>query len=223
MTTWFLDFDDTLAVGPITWALNDVVPEMVAQHHLPFEPGKFDAAILHAQERSNTDAGDADVIDDLFERLGWPDSLKTYLLTRTYDEYQPALFEDSIAFLDHLRGQSEAIYILSNNNHAAAIASKLGIAEYFKDVFTPKICGGVNGKPRREMWDYILTRGLLLDQESVAMVGDDPWADGAFADNSNLPCWILDRRDRYTHLYPTKRYRWVRSFRDIMEQLAVGS
>jgi FMN phosphatase YigB (HAD superfamily) len=216
MTTWFLDFDDTLAVGPITWALKDVVPELIRDNHLPYNAAQFEAAVLHAQEQSNTDAGDAAVIDDLFATLGWPDSLKAYLLKRTYDEYRPALFDDTVEFLDHLTERSEALYVLSNNNHAADIAAMLGIQHYFKDIFTPKVCGGVRGKPQRAMWDYLLVQGLAKSGEAVALVGDDPWSDGAFADSCQLQCWIVDRMDRYKHLYAAKPYRWVRSFREIM-------
>ncbi len=218
MTTWFLDFDDTLAVGPVTWALNEVLPRLIAENHLPYDAVQFEAATLHAQEQSNTDAGDAAVIDDLFNMLGWPDSLKADLLTRTFDEYRPTLYEDTVEFLDYLSGQSAAVYILSNNNHAADMATHLGIAHYFKDVFTPKFCGGVRGKPQRAMWDFVIEKGIAQTSETIALVGDDPWSDGAFADSCELPCWILDRMSRFGHLYPAKPYRWVRSFREIMGQ-----
>ena len=34
---WILDFDDTLAVGPNTWALTVILPELIAANSLPFD------------------------------------------------------------------------------------------------------------------------------------------------------------------------------------------
>ena len=39
---WFLDFDDTLALGPITWAIQTVLPELIRANALPYDAAKLD-------------------------------------------------------------------------------------------------------------------------------------------------------------------------------------
>jgi FMN phosphatase YigB (HAD superfamily) len=182
-TLWFVDFDDTLVVGPVTWALNHVFPRMIRDNKLPFDQRKFNEAILTAQQHSNEEMGEMAVVDGLFQTMGWPDTLKKPL----------------------------------NNNYAPHIAEQLGIARHFAGIFTPKSCGGVRGKPQREMWDHLLAQRIVADHpaDMTGMVGDDPWSDGTFSERCNIPCWIVDRMDRFARLRADKPYRWAASLAEI--------
>lgn len=212
---WLLDFDDTLALGPITWALTHVIPRMVRENHLPFDEARFPQVVLKAQEASNAaNADEAEVVNYVFGSMGWPEHLKQWLVNEIYSGYQVALFEDTIPFLERLKASGQPVFLMSNNNHAPDMLHYLGIAGYFNALYTPKLCGGVRAKPSREMWDYVLSQNIL-DGGQVTIVGDDPWADGAFADDCRIDCWILDRMGRYESLYATMPYRFARSLSDI--------
>src|SRR3954468_23110680 len=84
---WFIDFDDTLAVGPITWALTHVFPRMVQDNHLPYDPDDFTLAVLHAQQKANENESEESILDELFDRLGWPSELKQQLVHDIYNGY----------------------------------------------------------------------------------------------------------------------------------------
>jgi FMN phosphatase YigB (HAD superfamily) len=214
---WFVDFDDTLVIGPVTWALKDVFPKMFRDHHLSYDEGTFAEAILSAQQQSNEDMGEMAVVDMLFQTMGWPDALKKPLVQEVFDNYKPSLFEDAVPFLERMTGNGDKVYILSNNNYAPHIAEQLGIARHFAAIFTPKSCGGVRGKPQRAMWDHLLAQRIIGDQptELIGMVGDDPWSDGAFSERCNIPCWIIDRMNRFTRLRAEKPYRWATSLAEV--------
>jgi FMN phosphatase YigB (HAD superfamily) len=212
---WFLDFDDTLALGPITWALRDVFPRMITDNQLPFDEVKFNTIVLNAQQQANeANADEAAILNDVFGAMGWPEHLKKWLVNEIYSGYKVALFDDALPFLRRLKTGQHAIFLLSNNNHAPDMLHYLGIAEFFDSVYTPKLCADARAKPNRDMWDYILGQ-KALNGDGVALVGDDPWADGAFADDCRIQCWILDRMGRYAAIQDDKPYRFVGSFTEI--------
>jgi HAD superfamily hydrolase (TIGR01549 family) len=205
---WILDFDDTLAVGPNTWAFETVVPQLIQEHNLPNQAALVAEVLLKAQEASNITGDDEAILDFVFGTLGWPDSLKTDLVHRVFNEYQPALFPDTTAFLERMKG--ETLIIVSNNNYAPQLAQALGIADYFKAIITPK-SSGKRPKPQAEMWDAVAE---WTGNEALHMVGDDPWSDGLFSQgNKAASCWILDRLGRYQSL--NLPYRFVSSLNEI--------
>ena len=216
MTNWYLDFDDTLAVGPITWALQHVFPEMIESNSLPYDEASYTRVMLKAQRLSNEGVDEARILDEMFSRLGWPDHLKLELGQSVYTGYELALFEDTIPFLDYLREQEHTLFIISNNNKAVEHAETLDIAHYFTDILIPERCGAVPGKPDSGMWTHLLTCYPDLEGEGGHFVGDDPWSDGLFAEVCQLQCWIVDRMQRYQTLYTEKPYRWVTSLRELM-------
>jgi FMN phosphatase YigB (HAD superfamily) len=209
---WFIDFDDTLASGPITWALDYAFPQMIQDHRLECDAERFAQAVLHAQERANIDGDAQAILDELFDTMRWPHSLQSELEQAIYRNYQPALFDDALVFLERLRAAGQPIYIASNNQHARHWASHLGIAHYFHAIFTPATCPP---KPHRGFWDHILTVLPDLDASAACFIGDDPWSDGVFAEVLGVECWIIDRASRYQPLHSRRPYRWVRSLRDI--------
>lgn len=210
---WLIDFDDTLAVGPNTWALTRVLPDIIDAHGLPFDEARFTGVSLRAQQLANETNNDEVILDEMFRQLGWPTDLKQELLTRMYKEYVPALYADTLPFLKQLAGQT--VFIVSNNNHAPQIAHQLGIAGYVSDIFTPKRCDNARAKPRRDMWDYIVAQGLADEREPGIVIGDDPWSEGAFADACGFDCWIIDRLNRYASLRPRYAYHWGQSLLEI--------
>ena len=192
---FILDFDDTLALGPNTWAFETVLPELIKQHNLPYEPVLFAGVMLKAQEESNLTGDEAAILDYVFGTLGWPDNLKQALVHRVFNEYQPALFPDTLPFLERKKG--ETLLMVSNNNYAPQMAEALGIADYFRAIITPK-SSGKSAKPRHDMWEAV--KEFVAD-ESVTMIGDDPWSDGLFSQgHGSASCYILDRLNRYTSL-----------------------
>lgn len=210
---WLIDFDDTLAVGPNTWALTRVLPNIIATHSLPFDEARFTTASLHAQQLANETNNDEVILDEMFRQLGWPPNLKQELLTRMYEEYVPALYGDTLPFLKQLAGQT--VFIVSNNDYAPQLVQQLGIADYCNGIFTPKSCDNARAKPQRDMWEYIVGQSLAPKNASAIVIGDDPWSEGAFADACGFECWILDRLGRYTNLHPNHTYHWGRSLLDI--------
>jgi FMN phosphatase YigB (HAD superfamily) len=213
---WILDFDDTLAVGPNTWALTVILPDIIAANNLTFDQTQFTEATLSAQEIANETNDDQAILDQMFRTLNWPTHLKQDLVTRMYSEYQPRLYDDTLPFLGRLKNEGHTILVISNNSYAPHIAQQLGIEQYFTGIFTPSNCGGVASKPDREMWDYVVAQGLIDTGVPTVVVGDDPWSEGAFADNCGHTCWVLDRLGRYSSLrarYPA--YQWAASLDDI--------
>ncbi len=215
---WFIDFDDTLSIGPMTWAFNHVIPNMIREYGLPYEPDLFMEATLRAQQEANQDLGDMVVMDNFLSAVRWPSSVKQPLLDAVFEGYKPALFDDALPLLERLRAEVQPIYVLSNNNHAPLLIEQFGVAPYFVGVFTPKLCGGLAGKPQREMLDYVLARHPIPAGE-MAIVGDDPWSDGSFAETCGIHCWLLDRLDRYARIYPDKPYHWIRSLDNLTTEV----
>jgi FMN phosphatase YigB (HAD superfamily) len=211
MTQWFVDFDDTLVVGPVTWAFQHAFPALIRNHQLPYDPQKFEEAVLWGQQKSADDGNELMVLLRVFEMMGWSHELSDELRRMVFDEYVPTVFDDTLAFLERVKGNP--VCILSNNNHAPEIAAQLGISHHFKAIFTPRICGDAAKKPQRAMWDYVIAQGIVVDD--AVMVGDDPWSEGAFAERCGIRCCIVDRMKRFTTFYNQYPYQWVHSIAEI--------
>lgn len=213
---WLLDFDDTLVRGGITWALDDAFPALIRDHELAFDPVRFEQLIFAAQERGSLEADPGPIVQSLFTGMGWPTALGEQFLHTLITKYQPQVFEDAWVFLDRLNAAGHSAYIVSNNPRSPALAQKLGLAERVVQVLTQSICPGSLPKPDRSLWDYLQTLiGPPAPGQGVTIVGDDPWSDGVFAENCELPCYIVDRSQRFGPLYGVKDYRWVRSLLEI--------
>lgn len=212
---WIVDFDDTLVSGVLTWALRDAIPKLVREHHLPYEESHFQKVILAGQAQASQTGDPFPALDDVFTALGWPHGLKETLLHDVLNNYGPALFEDTLHFLDGLTAAGKTVMIVSNNNRAPEIAKQLTIEHYFRKIFTPKVCGVSAPKPNRDLWDYVVTEYPELNTQNTVIVGDDPWSDGLFSERCGLPCYLVDRGGRYAALEPLPPYRWVRSLLDI--------
>jgi FMN phosphatase YigB (HAD superfamily) len=213
---WILDFDDTLAVGPNTWALETVLPQLIKDRNLPYQKALFDKVILETQEKANNhEIDDAEVFQFVFDSLSWPGDLRSELEQKVYKEYQPSLYADTKPFLEKLKAAEHTIIVISNNNHAPQIAEALGIADYFDAIYTPNLCDNAPPKPQRHMWDYVSQHEAIDTSEELWVVGDDPWSDGSFAEACGLMVWILDRLKRYESLYETMPYQWAETLTDI--------
>src|SRR5258708_1407848 len=206
---WFVDLDDTLVVGPITWAINTVLPRLMEKYSLASSPTALAAALREGQEKAASGSGEAELLDLFFDRLGWPAELKRELVQEVFDNYQPSLFDDSLQFLTWLSDQRQSVFILSNNDRAVKIAGMLVIAPYIQEYFTTALCAVPKGKPDRALWDYVMSNFTIA---SAVLVVDDPWSDGAFADVCNIPCYIVDRLNRFRDMV---HYRCVTSLSDI--------
>ncbi len=211
----FLDFDDTLVSGMNTWALAHVLPALIQEHGLPFDEKQYQQAIIIALESASHNLDESLILDTLFSQLNWPDALKSSLMSRVFGEFAPAIFEDTVSFLDQARDAGHRLYIVSNNNQAGEILETLGLRHYFDAVFTPEGCKVKVGKPAGEMWQVVCSQLAEPDLTDACFVGDDPFSDGAFADTCGIPCYIIDRTGLYSTLHPSKPYRWITSLGDI--------
>lgn len=207
---WLIDFDDTLAIGYMTWAMEHVIPQMIEEFALPYEEETFSRALLHAQKQSNENTDDQRVVNEFFDAIGWDYTYQGVLMQRVYAEgYALQLYPDTEAFLQRLSSDPvNRIFVVSNNPKAPELAAHLGITAYFEAILTPEICGS-QAKPVADMYAYLDAH--YPDTGESVMVGDDPWSDGTFAKTCGMTCWLLDRMDRYAVLYPQEPYRWVKS------------
>jgi len=213
MTQWFLDFDETLVIGPISYSFETALPRLIRDNNLSHDQARLDAALLLGQEQAASGMGDMEILQVLFDEMGWPHHLKQQLSRDVFEHYTPALFEDTLPFLERVG----SIYVLSNNNRAPEIAAQLGITPYIKDFFTPKLCGVSVGKPQRDLWDFV---SATYDVKDALLVGDDPWSDGVFASVCGIDCILVDRLDRFAHL---TQYRRVRTLGAILPASAGGA
>jgi HAD superfamily hydrolase (TIGR01549 family) len=209
---WILDFDDTLALGPNTWAFQEVLPNLIKSHNLPFDAALYEEVMLTAQRRANEDEDEEMLLNYVFSSLNWDDSLKSQLIHRIYNEYQPALFPDTLAFLQTLQAHNQRVYLISNNNHADQLLKMLGIADVFTAVLSPK-AHAAKAKPHRALFDVLQAQHDLRGE--IVMVGDDPWSDGRFADTCGIACWIVDRLGRFNSLHASYPYQWATTLADI--------
>ncbi|MFQ3566917.1 MAG: HAD family hydrolase [Aggregatilineales bacterium] len=201
---WFIDFDDTLALGPTTWAVQTVLPEMIRRHALPADEHTLTRALLHGQAQAASGLNEMLILDELFDAMGWPDDLKPTLIEAVFERYTPTLFADAIPFLQRLREHKQRVFILSNNNQAPQLAEGLGIVTLVEDVFTPKRCAVSRGKPDRALWDCVLAQ---LTPTAPIIIGDDPWSEGAFAAACEIDCILVDRLDRFANISAFPRVR----------------
>ena len=214
-TVWLIDFDDTLASGPVTWGYRRALPKLIRTHNLPLDPGALADALLIAQEQSNAPVDLAVVVDAFFDRMGWPAHLRDALLQDVQDNYAPELFDDAPGFLDGLRRAGHTVFILSNNPRTPAHAAQLGLTGQVAAVITPHMLPGAGPKPERGLWDALMRRFPEAANGSAVLVGDDPWSDLAFAQACGLRAWLVDRDDRFGGLDLGPDARRVRSLADI--------
>ncbi len=197
VTNWFLDFDDTLASGSTTWGWKHALPRLIRDHRLPFDSARFQRATLAAQAQVAAGAGLEPVIAELFQAMEWPGALGQALITDVLTAYEPELFADALPFLDRLRAARHAVYIVSNNPRSVAQAQRLGVAPYITRFFTPDAHADGLAKPDPRLWAHIVAEAEGVTARSSVIVGDDPWTDGAFAEQCGLACWLVDRDQRF--------------------------
>ncbi|MCC7448538.1 MAG: HAD family hydrolase [Anaerolineae bacterium] len=212
---WFLDFDDTLVSGALTWALEYRFPRLIQDYQLPYHAERFHQAFMVAQERSNQSYEPAQILHDLFTHMQWPHDLEIPILREAMTDYQPRLFDDVLPFLERVQAAGEPVCVISNNNHASKVAESLGVSAYVRGVFTPKLCPGSQPKPHRSLWDYVTACQPVPHGYTPVIVGDDPWSDGAFAVNCGVDSWLVDRGNRFTAHPNYQQFRWVQSLLDI--------
>ncbi|MBX3061559.1 MAG: HAD hydrolase-like protein [Anaerolineae bacterium] len=212
---WLLDFDDTIASGPMTWALDHAIPRLIAEHRLRYTQSQLDSAVLRAQQRSNQEFDLLPIVRDFFTEMNWSPELQDRLINDVLNGYQPELFPEVSAFFERLRTAQHQIIIVSNNNRAPKLAKMLNIEQQVVGIYTPKMFSDCQPKPQRGLWDAVIIKHQDIADVGAVMIGDDPWSDGEFADNCGLECWIVDRLNRYQTLYKQKSYRWCSSLLDV--------
>lgn len=215
ITSWFFDFDDTLASAALTWAFDTAIPKLIEQYNLPVEQNHLERELLVAQERWSHDDNFMPILNDLFKEMGWSSELQKAFMKDLQTGYQPRVFEDALDLLRSLAQAGQLVYVISNNVIAPQTAQNLGIAPYVRDIFTPHMFPDAQRKPHPSFWQAILNRYPSLRTTTPIFIGNNPWTDGAFAEACGISCCIVDRTGRMASLYEGKPYRWVNSLRDI--------
>jgi FMN phosphatase YigB (HAD superfamily) len=195
-----MDFDDTLAAGPLTWGTEKFLPSVMARHGLTPDQARLDAAVVTALEKSAAHVEDDEVLTGFLADMGWPQELRADLAVGMEAEFAFSLFDDTVAFLRRLRKRGAKVFVVSNNNRSPQLAKKLGIAKHFAGFLTPAMQESLLPKPDRSMFDALRTRLPDLDPARTILIGDDPWADAPFAAASGLRCLLVDRARRYRAL-----------------------
>lgn len=214
MMHWIFDFDDTLVVGPNTWAIEVALPAFIQEHQLPYDQNHFMAVLLEAQRQAAQNKNEDELLNYVFASLNWSNELKLQLVERVFNQYVPSLFSDTTSFLDELKAANHNLSIISNNNHAPMLAEKFGIRDYFEAIYTPK-AAHTPPKPHLAMWDIWQQNHMNSHILEIQFVGDDPWSDGTFALGCGVTCWIVDRLARYQTLHSSMPFHWVASLADI--------
>jgi FMN phosphatase YigB (HAD superfamily) len=178
-------------------------------HNLPNEPERLEAAVLRAEEISNINNDHGAALMDLFEQMGWQAELQHELFNDVMTQFRPVLYDDAIPFLKALSVYPVRVYIISNNNRVPMFSRQFEIDTYFTRIITPKMLPDGLPKPRPNMWEYLSANEPDLTTENTVIVGDDPWSDGAFAEACRLPCWLLDRKQRYSRLKQFRHFQFV--------------
>ncbi len=212
---WFIDFDDTLATGSLTWSVDYALPKLIQENNLVYDADVLSKAVLIAQEKENQNVDYMLIVNELFDTMHWPYELQKSLMSDVMANFRPELYDDVIPFLDSLKASNQPVYVISNNPQCRNIAESLGISAYFSGFFSPEKSQGLQPKPHRSLWDNILSGDNQITVDESRMIGDDPWSDGLFAENCGLQCWIIDRGNRYQSLYEDKPYTWVKSLLEI--------
>ncbi len=212
---WLVDFDDTLATGPVTWGYQQALPKLIEAHRLSFDPALLNRSLLAAQEMSNKTMDLDSILDVFFREMNWPKDLQEALLRDVLENYRPQLFDDAVQFLESLHAAGQTVVILSNNPRAPGFASELGLQAMVDDVITPHMLPGARPKPDRSFWDRVMERFPAAKGDNAIVVGDDPWSDVAFAEECGLHAWLIDRYDRFVNLDVAHNTRRVRSLLEI--------
>lgn len=213
--TWIIDFDETLASGSITWALEQEFPKFIAAHQLPVDFTRLNALVLELQEVASQHSSPGPLVARLFSEMGWREDLQDEFLKSLFGSYKPTLFEDTLPFLERLRQRKDQVLIVSNNPRTLDQVPVLALQDYFLGVYTPSNSPGTLPKPDRSLWEYVRGSHTNIDPQHTIVIGDDPWSEGAFAEACGLQCWIVDRLDRFATVSEGKRYGRVRSLLDI--------
>jgi FMN phosphatase YigB (HAD superfamily) len=214
--TWLIDFDETLASGILTWALEQAFPKFISDHHLTYDKSHLQQTMLRLQQRSRENPDTPLLLNTLFEIMDWPRNLQDQFLADIRSNYQPTLFEDTLPFLQQLHQAGRQVFIVSNNKRTPDHINLVGIDSFIDGVFTPHSCPDTQPKPHSSLWTYLTAQNMAIDPRTTGVIGDDPWADGAFAEACGLPCWLIDRTSRFSDMYTERPYHWVRSLGDIL-------
>jgi len=213
---WVIDFNETLASGNISWALENAFPRLIQQHQLPYDAARLHQAMLAGQEQSKREKLSPNaLVHTLFEAMGWPEALEQPLLDDVVTNARPKLFDDTLPFLTRLKSLGKRILVVSNNPTSRQYVAHLNLEGYVDGIYTPADLPGTLPKPHRSLWDAVMTADAQVTPENSAIIGDDPWSDGSFATHCGITCWIVDRRGRFQHLREDKRYHWVEGLLDI--------
>jgi FMN phosphatase YigB (HAD superfamily) len=213
--TWLIDFDDTLASGNLTWAIDYAFPKLIRENHLVHDPARLERVMLRLQEQSNQSVPLDVLLRELFETMAWPRALERAFISDLTTSYQPELFDDALPFLRRLKERGKRIIVLSNNPHSEKYVRSLGVEPYIDAIFTPYNTVETFPKPHRSLWDHVMNNILDIDPAATTVVGDDPWSDGAFASSCGLTCWIVDRGSRVREHVTAQGWRWVRTLDEI--------
>jgi FMN phosphatase YigB (HAD superfamily) len=213
---WLIDFNETLASGNLSWALENAFPRLIREHGLTFDAERLHQAMLAGQEQSKRErSSPRALVHTLFETMGWPEALEQPLLDDVLANARPTLYEDTLPFLTRLKSLGKRILVVSNNPASRQNVTALGLEALIDGIYTPADRPGVQPKPHRSLWEAVLAADPLVTPENAAIIGDDPWSDGAFAANCGIPCWIVDRRGRFHHLRQDQRFHWVEALSEI--------
>jgi FMN phosphatase YigB (HAD superfamily) len=212
---WLVDFDDTLATGPVTWGYQWALPKFIKLHKLPVDLEELEQSLLIAQEKANETTDLASVLDEFFQMMNWPKSLQRDLLFDVQEHYRPELFEDAKPFLEVLHRARQTVFILSNNPHTLIHARETGLQHLVDDVIIPPMLPEAGPKPDRSLWDKLVERFPMVGAGGATVVGDDPWSDLAFAKTCGLTAWLVDRHNRFANLELAPNAHRVRSLLEI--------
>ncbi|MFN8379851.1 MAG: HAD hydrolase-like protein [Anaerolineae bacterium] len=212
---WFIDFDETLATGSLTWAQETAFPKLIKQYGLNDDPVLLDRALMVAQEESTRDHDPRRILDELFVTMQWPLDLASVLLTDIYTNYQPRVFDDALSLLERLQKAGRRAFVVSNNPVSGKFVTALGLGDRIETVFTPRTFKDIRPKPYRDVWDLITGMHPEITADNSVIVGDDPWADGEFAQNCGVRCYLVDRTGRFAQHTERFTFEWVRSLDDI--------
>lgn len=212
---WLVDFEETLAPGCLTFAINQSIPKFIQQYQLEYDGEHLAKVVLTLQERARQNPGIHLLLVEFFEQMHWPQEARVDFMNDIMADTPPYLFDDAIPFLERFKQKGQRVFIVSNNRSTPENIKITGLETYVEGVFTPFNTPNTQPKPNPSLWEHILNHAPDIEPENVAVVGDDPWSDGAFADTCKLRCWIVDRMNRFSEMRSKTPYFWVTSLLDI--------
>jgi len=202
---WLLDFDDTLVIGSIYYGIKVALPQVMLRYGLTGDEGKLHRLIGTVQAMAATGADEETLIKHLFGGMNWPLDAGRAVLTATFEEAPTTVaFEDVEPFLARVHARGDRVMVVSNNESAPQLLNQLQLGHLFAGVFTPGRCGVKHGKPSNAMWSTV---AAAVDGGEAVMVGDDPWADGGFAEACGLRFVLVDRLGRFGEWTKSQRVR----------------